>query len=77
MLCCARCILYNKSEEELAKLGECPLDPGGYFIVRVSGRRRSAVSDHDKPVYGFLCVVVVVLFPALDQADDYVYSAAG
>eukprot|EP00877_Chromochloris_zofingiensis_P003786 jgi/Chrzof1/13408/Cz07g31260.t1 len=34
MLRCERCILYNKSEEELAKLGECPLDPGGYFIVR-------------------------------------------
>ncbi|KAI5421214.1 hypothetical protein KIW84_044882 [Lathyrus oleraceus] len=29
--CC--CVLYEKQEAELAKLGECPLDPGGYFIV--------------------------------------------
>ncbi|XP_024024074.1 DNA-directed RNA polymerase III subunit 2 [Morus notabilis] len=30
--CC--CVLYGKDEAELAKLGECPLDPGGYFIVK-------------------------------------------
>ncbi|WOH04390.1 hypothetical protein DCAR_0623799 [Daucus carota subsp. sativus] len=30
--CC--CLLYGKDEEELARLGECPLDPGGYFIVK-------------------------------------------
>jgi DNA-directed RNA polymerase III subunit RPC2 len=34
MLRSSHCILSNKSEEELAKIGECPLDPGGYFIVR-------------------------------------------
>ena len=28
------CVLKGKSEAELARLGECPLDPGGYFIVR-------------------------------------------
>jgi len=28
------CALNGKSEAELAKLGECPLDPGGYFVVR-------------------------------------------
>lgn len=33
-----RCVLAGKSEAELFKLGECPLDPGGYFIVRVSVR---------------------------------------
>lgn len=32
---CARsCVLAGKNEPQLAKLGECPLDPGGYFIVR-------------------------------------------
>lgn len=31
-----RCVLANKSEADLFRLGECPLDPGGYFIVRVS-----------------------------------------
>jgi hypothetical protein len=30
----SRCVLKGKNEEELAWLGECPLDPGGYFIVR-------------------------------------------
>lgn len=34
MLRSANCILTGKSDAELAKLGECPLDPGGYFIVR-------------------------------------------
>jgi DNA-directed RNA polymerase III subunit RPC2 len=28
------CVLYNKNEMEMAKLNECPLDPGGYFITR-------------------------------------------
>ncbi|GAX73919.1 hypothetical protein CEUSTIGMA_g1369.t1 [Chlamydomonas eustigma] len=34
MLRCERCVLYNKNEQQLAKLGECPLDPGGYFVIR-------------------------------------------
>ena len=33
MLRSSRCILSSKSEEEMADLQECPLDPGGYFIV--------------------------------------------
>mmetsp|Transcript_18127 Transcript_18127/g.33118 ORF Transcript_18127/g.33118 Transcript_18127/m.33118 type:complete len:1156 (-) Transcript_18127:48-3515(-) len=34
MLRSDRCVLYGKNESELAKLGECPLDPGGYFVVK-------------------------------------------
>lgn len=34
MLRSGNCVLTGKSEAELAKLGECPLDPGGYFVVR-------------------------------------------
>lgn len=34
MLRSSRCVLHGKTEEELARLGECPLDPGGYFVVR-------------------------------------------
>ncbi|CAA2989896.1 DNA-directed RNA polymerase III subunit 2, partial [Olea europaea subsp. europaea] len=30
--CC--CVLYGKDEEELARCGECPLDPGGYFVIK-------------------------------------------
>lgn len=33
MLRSCRCILAGKGEAELARLQECPLDPGGYFIV--------------------------------------------
>ncbi|KAK9349878.1 hypothetical protein V1505DRAFT_342873 [Lipomyces doorenjongii] len=33
MLRSERCVLAGKSETEMAKLMECPLDPGGYFIV--------------------------------------------
>ncbi|GMM34363.1 DNA-directed RNA polymerase III core subunit [Saccharomycopsis crataegensis] len=33
MLRSNKCILNGKSEEVMASLNECPLDPGGYFIV--------------------------------------------
>lgn len=34
MLKSSKCQLYNKNEETLLKMNECPLDPGGYFIIR-------------------------------------------
>ncbi|CAH1448175.1 unnamed protein product [Lactuca virosa] len=34
MLKSSKCVLYGKDEDELAKVGECPLDPGGYFVVK-------------------------------------------
>lgn len=34
MLRSSRCVLHGRSDAELARLGECPLDPGGYFVVR-------------------------------------------
>lgn len=34
MLRSHRCVLHGKDEAELARLGECPLDPGGYFIIK-------------------------------------------
>lgn len=34
MLRSSNCVLANKSEYELAKMNECPLDPGGYFVVK-------------------------------------------
>ncbi|KAI9326598.1 hypothetical protein DFJ73DRAFT_954860 [Zopfochytrium polystomum] len=34
MLRSSRCVLTGKSPAEMAALGECPLDPGGYFVVR-------------------------------------------
>ena len=34
MLRSTKCVLNAKSPDEIARLGECPLDPGGYFIIR-------------------------------------------
>ncbi|KAK3000313.1 hypothetical protein RJ639_020678 [Escallonia herrerae] len=34
MLRSCRCVLYEKDEDELARRGECPLDPGGYFVIK-------------------------------------------
>ncbi|SAL99837.1 hypothetical protein [Absidia glauca] len=34
MLRSSHCVLAKRSEAELAKMRECPLDPGGYFIVK-------------------------------------------
>ncbi|KYQ89728.1 RNA polymerase III [Tieghemostelium lacteum] len=34
MLRSSNCVLANKTHEQLAALGECPLDPGGYFIIK-------------------------------------------
>jgi DNA-directed RNA polymerase III subunit RPC2 len=34
MLRSNKCVLTGKSNEELAKMTECPLDPGGYFVVK-------------------------------------------
>lgn len=33
MLRSSNCVLTGKSESEMAQLLECPLDPGGYFII--------------------------------------------
>ncbi len=33
MLRSSNCVLNGKTPAELAKLNECPIDPGGYFIV--------------------------------------------
>ena len=34
MLRSSHCVLTGKNEAELAKMDECPLDPGGYFVVK-------------------------------------------
>jgi DNA-directed RNA polymerase III subunit RPC2 len=33
MLRSSKCILADKSERQMTSMSECPLDPGGYFIV--------------------------------------------
>ncbi|KAI0316968.1 beta and beta-prime subunits of DNA dependent RNA-polymerase [Amylostereum chailletii] len=34
MLRSNKCVLTGRSEAELARMSECPLDPGGYFVVK-------------------------------------------
>eukprot|EP00035_Acanthoeca_spectabilis_P004176 m.99830 g.99830 ORF g.99830 m.99830 type:complete len:1167 (-) comp12472_c0_seq1:7267-10767(-) len=34
MLRSCKCVLAGKTDAELAELGECPIDPGGYFVVK-------------------------------------------
>mmetsp|Transcript_43794 Transcript_43794/g.105889 ORF Transcript_43794/g.105889 Transcript_43794/m.105889 type:complete len:1171 (+) Transcript_43794:84-3596(+) len=34
MLRCSHCVLANKTDAENAAMGECPIDSGGYFVVR-------------------------------------------
>ena len=34
MLRSDKCILHGRTDAELARMGECPCDPGGYFIVK-------------------------------------------
>ncbi|KAG0230566.1 DNA-directed RNA polymerase III core subunit ret1 [Actinomortierella wolfii] len=34
MLRSSHCVLTGKNEMELARMNECPLDPGGYFVVK-------------------------------------------
>ena len=49
MLRSCKCVVYQKNEIEMAKMKECPLDPGGYFITRgktqVLWRRRGKSSE--------------------------------
>ncbi|KAI9836194.1 MAG: DNA-directed RNA polymerase III subunit [Sarea resinae] len=61
MLRSSKCILNNRSEREMAVLNECPLDPGGYFIVngtekvilvqeQLSKNRVLVEADHKKGI---------------------------
>jgi DNA-directed RNA polymerase III subunit RPC2 len=34
MLRSSHCVLTNRTDDEYAKMLECPLDPGGYFVCR-------------------------------------------
>jgi hypothetical protein len=34
MLRSKRCMLHGRTDHDLSKMGECPVDPGGYFVVK-------------------------------------------
>lgn len=44
MLRSSKCILHGRSDVELSRMGECPVDPGGYFIVK--GSEKVAARGH-------------------------------
>ena len=41
MLRSAHCLLSGLADRDLTQLNECPLDPGGYFIINGSEKVRS------------------------------------
>ncbi|ODM89001.1 DNA-directed RNA polymerase III subunit RPC2 [Orchesella cincta] len=49
MLRSSNCVLNGKSSAEMAKLKECPLDPGGYFIVNGTENYSDGGAGHQKP----------------------------
>ena len=34
MLRSSHCVLANKSDDAVVRMNECPIDPGGYFVVK-------------------------------------------
>lgn len=46
MLRSSNCVLNGKTEAELAKLKECPHDPGGYFIIRGTEKVNGNISAY-------------------------------
>ena len=44
MLRSNKCVLKNKTPAELAGMTECPLDPGGYFVVKGTEKVSSRLS---------------------------------
>ncbi|CAG5113129.1 Oidioi.mRNA.OKI2018_I69.chr2.g7269.t1.cds [Oikopleura dioica] len=65
MLRSARCVLAGMSQEQFFKAKECPLDPGGYFIVKGAEKvllmQEQAVSNRilvEKDKTGMFCAVV-------------------
>ena len=34
MLRSSHCVLYNKTDDQIVRMNECPIDPGGYFVVK-------------------------------------------
>lgn len=70
MLRSNKCVLAGKSDAELARMTECPLDPGGYFVVKgtekvilvqeqLSKNRIIVETDHAKGIVQASCTSYV------------------
>lgn len=57
MLRSGKCVLKGKSEAQLAQMTECPLDPGGYFVVKGTEKVRPTLRSGVTPsALGFVIV---------------------
>ena len=52
------CALYGKTTAQIQQLGECPLDPGGYFIVKgtekVSRKKNEYICVYTRYIYIYI-----------------------
>ncbi|KAM3288857.1 hypothetical protein P3S67_022287 [Capsicum chacoense] len=68
MLRSCSCMLYGKDEEQLAKLGECPLDPRGYFVI--NGTKKYIISAKNAyPVMMTRMMEAILNKDAMDDKD--------
>jgi len=49
MLRSNKCVLKDKTHAQLADMTECPLDPGGYFVVKGTEKVRPGLSAGSRP----------------------------
>ena len=83
MLRSNKCVLTGRTEAELAKMKECPLDPGGYFVVKgtekvilvqeqLSKNRIIVETDPVKGVVQASCTSCALLYLPLFYPSDTV-----
>ncbi|WKY02543.1 hypothetical protein Q1695_016091 [Nippostrongylus brasiliensis] len=92
MLRSSKCILKDLAEEELARVQECPYDPGGYFIVKGSEKVLSSTAEKKSKTYVIARrnrywlrhnqltddIPVAIIFKAMGVESDYnIISAIG
>ena len=83
MLRSSKCVLTGRTEEQLARMIECPLDPGGYFVVKgtekvilvqeqLSKNRIIVETDSTKEIVLASCTSCVSFHASVDDTY-YVY----
>lgn len=53
------CMLSNMSDRDLTELNECPLDPGGYFVINGSEKVVSSFTDDVSAISGMLFSIIL------------------
>lgn len=57
MLRSSKCILHGRTDAELARMGECPCDPGGYFVVKGQEKVRRSDSSPNAQLAWSVCTL--------------------